>query len=131
MIALDTNVLVRFVVEDDPRQSARAAALIEGAIARRERLFVAHVVLCELVWVLGRAYGRSKPDIVALLGGILGSAQIVVEGSDLAHHALARYASGGADFADYLIAERASVAGCAAVATFDKVLLGEEGFVAP
>lgn len=131
MIALDTNVLVRYLAEDHPNQSARAAALIEGAIARRRRLFVAHVVLCELVWVLRRAYHRTRPDVVALLEGLLASAQIVVEAPELAHQALARYAVGRADFADYLIAERAAAAGCGSVATFDKALLGEDGFLEP
>lgn len=131
MIALDTNVIVRYLTEDDEEQADRAAALIEGAVVQGEQLFVAHIVLCELAWVLDRSYRRPRSDIVSAIRGILKSAQVLVEDSELVHLALARYESGIAGFADYLIRERASAAGCDEVATFDRKLLAEEGFVKP
>jgi predicted nucleic-acid-binding protein len=65
------------------------------------------------------------------LGGLLHAAQVVVEDVALAYRALARYQAGSADFADYLIAERAVAAGCDEVATFDKKMLAGSGFVEP
>lgn len=131
MIALDTNVLVRYLTEDDEAQAARAAALIEGAIDREETMFVTHIVLCELAWVLGGPYRRSRRDIHTAITGLLAAAQLLVEDAEMAHRANARYRSGRADFADYLIGERASAAGCQTVATFDKKLLREDGFLEP
>ncbi len=129
--ALDTNVLVRYLTMDDPEQGRRAEALIDGGAEGGARFFVAQVVLCELVWVLTRTFGFARPQIAAALSGILGGAQFIVEDADLARRALQRYAAGSADFADYLIAERARQAGCQEVATFDKALLREEGFTQP
>jgi predicted nucleic-acid-binding protein len=105
--------------------------LLEGVAGGDERLFVSHIVLCELVWVLRGAYGRPKDDVLAALEGLISSAQLFVEDAELAHRALERYRRGKADFADYVIAERAWTAGCSQVATFDGKLLGEEGFFAP
>jgi len=131
MIGLDTNVLVRYLVEDDEAQSNRAATLIESAADRRDQLFIGHLVLCELVWVLGRAYRRSREEVVRVLDAILRTAQFVVEDPALAHRALARFEAGRADFADYLVSERARHAGCERVGTLDDELLEEEGFLRP
>jgi len=128
VIALDTNVLVRYLVDDDPEQTRRAAKLIESGT---EAHFVAHIVLCELVWVLGSSYKRPKTDIVAALRGLLEAIQLEIEAPELAHRALARFESGSAGFADYLIEERARTAGCERVATFDKALLREPSFFSP
>lgn len=131
MIGLDTNVLVRYLVEDDEQQAARAAALIEEAVQRGEKLFVASIVLCEIAWVLKAAYGRPKDDIAQVLGAILRTAQFVIQDIELAYRALACYKNGPADFADYLVAEHAVEAGCEKLATFDKKLLKDERFVEP
>ena len=131
MIGLDTNVLVRYVVEDDEHQAARAVALIEGAAGRGERLFVAEIVLCELAWVLSVAYRRSRRDIARVLKAVLKTAQFEVQDADVAHRALTCYEAGSADFADYVVAERAAEAGCKSCATFDKKLLLDDRFVEP
>ena len=131
MIALDTNVLVRYVVADDPEQAQRAAAFIEGAAERGERLYVPHIVLCELVWVLARAYRRKRTEIASVITGLLRASQVVVEEPDIPERALERYLNGSADFADYLIAERSRAAGCTQVATFDEELLKDGAFVRP
>ena len=131
MIGLDTNVLVRYLVEDDEQQAARAAALIEDAVRRGEKLFVASIVLCEVVWVLKVAYGRTRGDIAKALGAILRTAQFVIQDIESAYRALACYESGPGDFADYLIAEQAVEAGCEKLATFDKKLLKDDRFVEP
>ncbi len=131
MIALDTNVLVRFVVEDDAAQHRRSSALIASARERGEALFLSQLVLCELVWVLGAAYGLSRAQIASALTELLRVAQVVVEDFDQVRRALDAYMGGEGDFADYLIRERARAAGCETVKTFDRVLLHEPGFSAP
>lgn len=119
MIGLDTNVLVRFLTEDDPEQSPRAVALIEGALEEGERLFVTQIVLCELVWVLDSVYGYPRQEIVAAVSDLLRARQLVIEDLDSARAALDRYAAEGGDFADFLIVERCRAAGCGRVASFD------------
>ncbi len=131
MIALDTNVLVRYLREDDESQAARAAALIDAAAQRHEPLFVSHVVLCELTWVLQSGYRVPKAEIVTTLRGLFSASQLVIEDIDAGRRALARFQTGRAGFADYLIAERAQDHGCTRVATFDKVLLDDSDFFAP
>lgn len=103
MIGLDTNVLVRYSVRDDPAQTAAATRLIESRCTAHDPGRVALVVLCELVWVLDRGYGYARPDIVGVLRKILGASDLQVEQSDLAWQALGLYESGKADFADYVI----------------------------
>lgn len=131
MIGLDTNVLLRYLLEDDEDQTPRAIALIRSAADQDEKMFLAHVVLCEVAWVMKSACSLPKADIVGVLTKLLSTAQFVVEDPDLASRALDRYRQGKADFADYVIGERARLAGCELVATFDRKLLKEEGFTAP
>lgn len=71
MIALDTNVLVRFLVVDDEAQAAQATSLIEQAIADDAALFISDVVLCETVWVLTARYGFSRVEVAAVLRRLL------------------------------------------------------------
>ncbi|HEY3129264.1 MAG TPA: PIN domain-containing protein, partial [Acidobacteriota bacterium] len=71
MIGLDTNVLVRYLVQDEPRQSARARAFIVGAALRKESFFVNSIFLCELVWVLQSKYRYSKEVICDVLEKLL------------------------------------------------------------
>ena len=131
MIALDTNVLVRYLVDDDPVQSGKAAALIDEAIAREDRLFVSQIVLCEAVWVMSAGYGFSRREIAGVIGSLLAARQVVIEGADRVRTALDTYARGAADFADYLILEFGRAAGCERFATFDADLLEQPDVVAP
>lgn len=131
MIAVDTNVFVRFLVEDDPKQSAAAARVFERAIAREEEIFISQIVLCEIVWVLSFAYEFSRGEIASVLHGLRRGANAVVEGADEVRRAIEAYAAGRADFADYLIAERATAAGCSLLITFDRALHSDTRFVAP
>ncbi|MEO8378249.1 MAG: type II toxin-antitoxin system VapC family toxin [Acidobacteriota bacterium] len=131
MIALDTNVLVRYVVEDDPDQTAVATAMIERAIAKGESLFLAQIVLCELVWVLAQAYRFEKQEILGVLQQLRRGAQVTIEGVDEVRKATESYAAANGDFADYLIAERAIASGCTLVATFDRKLHADARFASP
>ena len=131
MIALDTNVLVRFLVEDDQVQTARATALIKRAIGRDDRLFVADVVMCEVAWVLGTSYKTPRHEIAAVLRRLVGVQHLAFDSTDRMARALDAFDSGKGDFADYLIREQAKAAGCTTVATFDAALLKEPGFERP
>lgn len=131
MIALDTNVLVRFLVEDDPLQSDRAAGLVERVVEAGDRLFVSEVVMCELVWVLKGAYGFRRQQIADTLADLLRARHLVFSGNDRLWRALRAFDAGRGDFADYVILEQARGADCDAVATFDRALQKEGGFVEP
>jgi predicted nucleic-acid-binding protein len=131
LIALDTNVLVRYLVEDEPRQTAEAARLIERAAASGETLLITQIVLCELVWVLSFAYELPRREIAAVLHQLRRAAGVVVEGADQAQRALVSYERGRGDLADFLIAEQAMAHGCSAVATFDRALYADERFARP
>lgn len=131
MRALDTNTLVRLLVDDDARQAARVVALCERTAAAGETLFVSDVVVCELVWVLGRGYRISRDRIEGMLDALLRTRHLRFREPDRLRDALAAFGRGRGDFADYLIREHARAAGCDAVVTFDRALHGEAGFVAP
>ncbi len=131
MIGLDTNVLVRFLVRDDEKQSRRATELIKGAVDRDEQLFVSDIVMCETVWVLSSAYGFTRAEIVGALGGLVRARNLVFGSTDRLARALDAYRDGKGDFADYLIREHARAAGADTVATFDRALLKDQGFVSP
>lgn len=118
MIGLDTNVLVRYVMQDDPRQSLRATRLVESLSPERPG-FVPLVVLVELVWVLSGSYGLLRSQVATVLETLLRSHELVLDRADLVTQALRRYASGGADFADALIERIAADAGCTTTMTFD------------
>jgi predicted nucleic-acid-binding protein len=129
--ALDTNVLVRFLVEDDKAQSARAAKLVERTVAAGRSLFVSDVVLCEVVWVLASCYRVSTSEIVGTLRRLLHAKHLAFDAPDRLAAALDAFEQGRGDFADYLIREHARSAGFDEVATFDRALLKEPGFVEP
>lgn len=131
MIALDTDVLVRFLVVDDEAQSRRATKLIADATARDEELFFSDIVICETVWVLSSAYRFSRAEISAALSGLLRAKSVTFASTDRLARALDGYAKGRGDFADYLIREQARAAGAEAVATFDRALHKEPGFSKP
>lgn len=118
MIGLDTNVVVRFLVDDDEVQGKRA----RNAIARGGSFYLSTIVLCELVWVLERSYAYPKARIADILDGILRVNKFSVERHDDAWRALASYRANHGDFADALIVSAAIDAGCDVVLTFDKGL---------
>jgi predicted nucleic-acid-binding protein len=125
---LDTNVLVRYLTQDDPRQSRRANALVAEAVSGGERLFVSTVVLCELVWVLRGAYALDKATIVSALERILATAQLEIDQKDVVREGLEDYRVGGGDFADYVVGRRGREAGCERTATFDRRLKSSDLF---
>jgi predicted nucleic-acid-binding protein len=103
MKGLDTNVLVRYLTQDDPKQAALASKTIEEAAAKKEKLLLQPLVFCELIWVLETAYGFPKGIIVKVLGKILRTAEFEISEKDLLWLALADYHSGKGDFSDYYL----------------------------
>lgn len=120
MRALDTNVIVRYLTQDDRSQSQRANAVFATAASSGERLFVNAIVLCELVWVLRSAYRESRERIIPALEGLLETPEVVVEDADLARQAIVDWRTGRGDFADSLIARRNVRAGCKTTLSFDR-----------
>lgn len=128
MIALDTNVWVRYLVEDDPEQTERATRVIETTLDRDETIFVPLLTLAEIVWVLSARYRFPRPQIVETLEGLYQARGVVWEDRGVVRDALDRYAEFSADLADYLMLEQALAAGCERFVSFDGDL-GEDEMV--
>lgn len=120
MIGIDTNVLVRYIAQDDPSQSKRASRLIEDECSVVIPGFISLVVLVELVWVSESCYGAARGEVAEMLRRILSTRQLVVQDTETAWKALRLFESSKADFADCLVERVAAAAGCSAVVTFDK-----------
>jgi predicted nucleic-acid-binding protein len=123
VIGLDTNVLVRYLVQDDRIQSARVTAFIEQTLTEAEPGFVSLVAMVETVWVLDRAYGLSDSEIVSTVERLLETAELVVEREQTVFAAMAALAADQASFADALIAALGAKAGCTHTVTFDQKAL--------
>lgn len=119
MIGLDTNVLVRYITQDDPLQAAAATRVIE-ALTVEEPGYLTGGVLVETYWVLRTTYGFSREDVVSALGAVVAADEFVVENETIVRNALILAGSTGADFADAVIVASCRHAGCADVVTFDK-----------
>ncbi|MFG1795377.1 PIN domain-containing protein [Nocardia sp. NPDC049149] len=117
MIGLDANVLIRYLTQDDPEQSARANQVIEG-LTESKPGYVTMIVLAEIHWVLRRGYQQDPEAVTDVLLGLLDSTEIVVERADTVRQAL-RQAAEGADFADALVQQLSAEAGCDLTVTFD------------
>jgi predicted nucleic-acid-binding protein len=122
MIALDTNVLIRYLALDDPVQSRRATEVIDEALAGEQGVFIPVIVLCETVWVLRGYYKLSKQRIIQVLDAILTEKGFEVEARPEIHKALAEYRLYSGDFADYAIGFIARAHRCSQVLTFDQSL---------
>lgn len=120
MIGLDTNVLVRYIVQDDPAQSKLATKFIEQQCTSESPGRVNIVVLCELTWVLTRGYGYDRPTVARVLRGILTSPELCVAEGEGVWQALKIYEQGAADFADCLIGILNRHVGASATVTFER-----------
>ena len=120
MVGIDTNVLVRFVVQDDKKQAALASELIEHHCSATNPALIGLIVLCEFVWVLSSACGYSYVQIASALKQILVTECFAVAKHDLAWSAMRDYANGAGDYADCLIARLNELNGADTTFTFDK-----------
>ncbi len=128
MIGLDTNVLVRYLTQDDPIQSAKAAAVFERSLSAKNPGFVSIVAMVEMVWVLDRAYGLDAQKIAAVIERMLQASELVVENEQEVFTAMMALKKGHGSFADAMIAELGAKAGCSRTLTFDQRALRLRGF---
>ncbi len=125
MIAIDTNVLLRYLLRDDEAQAERARRIFE----RAERILITDVVLAEALWALmGRRYDAAKSDLIAVVDKLLQEPKVCFENDEVVWSALQAYRETDADFADALIVHKALKTttlgnGVAAVYTFDAAAL--------
>ncbi len=119
MIGLDTNVLVRYIAQDDAKQSAMATALIDTPTSENPG-FITLVSLVELVWVIQSCYNATKPELVVILEKLLRTQELLVENTETAIKALHAFSQSKAEFSDCLIERSADKAGCEYTATFDR-----------
>ena len=112
MNGIDTNVLIRYLTQDDPKQARAVDALIASTIEQGSRLRVDDVVVCELVWVLRHAYRFDRATIASTLEKVLSTALFAFEDRNVLRQALDDYRARGGDFADYVIGRRNQKAGC-------------------
>lgn len=123
MKGVDTNVLVRYLVADDPDQAAKAKRYMQAGT-----IHLSCVVLAETVWVLESAYGYDKEAIVAALDQLLSAHEVAAEDAELALAALRDYRDSNAGFTDCLIGRRNAANGCEETGSFDKRAKGAFGF---
>lgn len=126
MIAIDTNVLVRYLVSDDAEQALAARSMLEGLSSKRPG-FVCREVVIELVWVLERAYRFSRDQIATVLEELVSTEGVVVEAADEVVRASFSYRRGGVGFSDLMILAAAERAGAKLVYTFDRAFARLEG----
>ena len=130
MQGIDTNVLVRLLVEDDAAQTRRARKLVEQARLRGEPIIVSLIVLTETEWVLRSRYELDKPTTIQLLRRLLESRELIFEDEPAIEDALFKWEEANAGFTDCLIAAHHRRLGCTVTATFDKRAARVPGFVA-
>jgi predicted nucleic-acid-binding protein len=120
MAALDTNILVRYLVKDDDQQLAAAKKIIQAAVRAGETLFVPITVTLELEWVLRTNFKLSKEQVTTTLSSLLASAELTFESEAAAEIALALYKKCSADFSDCMHIALAHIAGESPLWTFDR-----------
>ena len=131
MIGVDTNVLVRYLTQDDPVQAAQATTLIEHRLNDDEPGFISVVAMAETVWVLRRFYRFGSEQIVGAIERMLGAATLVVENEREVFTAMIALKEGRGEFGDALIGALSARAGCSRVLTFDRQALRLPGFELP
>lgn len=128
MIGLDTNLLVRYLAQDDPIQSAKATEIIERRLTAENPGFVSVVAMVETVWVLNRAYGLRSDEIAAAIERTLQIDVLVVENEQAVFTAMMTLKQGLGSFADAVILALGARAGCSYTLTFDQKACRLSGF---
>ena len=128
MKGIDTNVLVRYIVQDDLAQSKLATHFMERECSTETPAFINGMVICELVWVLESAYGYSRQEIANTIEQILRTREFHLHEPEILWQSLWGYQHKGADFADHYIANINKHAGCEYTVTFDKKAARVEHF---
>ena len=128
MIGLDTNILIRYLTQDDPVQSRKATEILERRLTDENPGFVSVVVMAEIVWVLDRAYCLADSEIVAAIERMLQIDVLLVENEQEVFTAMIMLKEGRGSFADALIAQLGNRAGCLHTLTFDEKAQRLSGF---
>ena len=120
MIGLDTNVLLRYLAQDDPVQSSRATKIITRRLTEEEPGFVSLVVILEVVWVLKSLYKRSRQEVANDIEMILAADTLEIQNEQQVYHAVVAFRNGAGTFEDALIGSLGIWRGCTATLTFDE-----------
>jgi predicted nucleic-acid-binding protein len=120
MIGLDTNVVIRYLVQDDPAQTAIVNRIFEKEITAANKGLICPVVLCEVVWVLLRSYKQKKEKVQEVIRTLLLAENIEMQQRDSVWKALREFEQGTADFSDYLIVHINQACGASFTLTFDR-----------
>ena len=131
MIGLDTNILVRYLTQDDPIQSPKAREIIERRLSEESPGFVSIVAMVETVWVLERAYGLTPHEVVGAVERMLQTDVLVVEHEQEVFTAMVALKDGRGSFADAIIAALGTRMGCSCTLTFDRKAPKLPGFEIP
>ncbi|MBK8907420.1 MAG: type II toxin-antitoxin system VapC family toxin [Rhodospirillales bacterium] len=129
MKGLDTNVVLRLLLRDDLEQAVAADAFAEAECSAETPCLINRIVLVEIAWVLQSGYGVARPQVAAIIEGILRTEVFAVENAPEVWAALRDYRHGRADFADCLIGRTNRARGCGITATFDRAAASLDGFV--
>jgi predicted nucleic-acid-binding protein len=131
MIGLDTNVLVRYLTQDDPAQSRQATELIGRRLSAENPGFISVVAMVEMAWVLERSYRLAAADIATAIERVLQAAELIVESQQDVFTPMIVLKQGRGSFADALIGALCRRAGCSVTITFEKTALRLSGFAPP
>ena len=126
MIGLDTNILLRFYLKDDPVQSPKAHQVV-NSLSPREQGWVSLATILELIWVVRKKKRAGRDQISSLLESLLTQDVLVLEQSEVVARAIQRFRTTKADFADCLVAESARAAGCSKTLTFAQIAARDLG----
>ncbi len=119
MIGIDTNILVRYVVQDDPAQAGSAGKFLDS-LSEFRLGYIPLATVVELVWVLNRSYKLNRADVTQALALLLSSTELRFENHEAVRRALQMFQVGRPDFGDCLIASCSLAAGCDGIVTLDK-----------
>jgi predicted nucleic-acid-binding protein len=128
MTGLDTNVVVRYLAQDDPGQSAKATLIFERRLTEQEPGFISLVTMVETVWVLDTVYGLAAREIARAVERMLQADTLVIQNEQEVFTAMVALKSGRGSFADALMGALGSWAGCRSTLRFDKNAARLEGF---
>ena len=129
MIGLDTNVILRCFIDDEPSQAKAARRFVAEHCTQENPGFIDRVALCELIWVLSSGYRFDRKRTATVITTLLASHDIVFEDDNAVRAPLQIFVARNSDFADALIGEVNRLHGCDATATFDRKAAKLDGFI--
>lgn len=128
MIGLDTNILIRHIMQDDPLQSPKATRIIERQLTKEDSGYISLATMLETAWVLENIYGLSRQELAQAIETILQVTAFVVQNEKEVHASMLALRAGQGSFDDALIGSLGLWAGCASTLTFDRKASRLQGF---